>query len=282
MIKLPANRLIQLAFGSAAAVLLVVGGLAYRSVDVSSKSSGWVQHTREVLENLQDLQFAMEELASSIRGYSLTGDDRYLEPYRAAQLDLVKYTAIVRGLTSDNPQQQPRINILEKLAAERIQRAEVLIALRKARGGEAAAEATRTGPGLQITTDYLALIGQMEDAERRLLAQRNADTARSVNATKIILILGTILGLSITAAAGWIVQRGNELREIAERGLRESERKYRMLVQGVKDYAILMLGPGGEISQLRSGRGTHDGMHIRRSRRTKLFSLLSGRRYRAG
>ncbi len=253
MIKLPANRMIQFAFGSAAAVLLVVGGLSYRSIVVSGKSSGWVQHTHEVLENLQDWQLAMMSVASSIRGYSLTGDERYLEPYRVAQLDLVKYAAIVRDLTSDNPEQQVRLRILEKLAAERVERSEGLITLRQTHGGEAAAEATRTGPGLQTTADYQAVIDQMENAERRLLALRNADTERGISLTKIIVILGTILGLSITVAAGWVVQRGNALREIAEQGLRESERKYRMLVQGVKDYAILMLGPLGQIRSWNPG-----------------------------
>ena len=56
-----------------------------------------------------------------------------------------------------------------------------------------------------------------------------------------------ILGLLITAAAGWLVQRDNARRQIAEEALQESERKYRMLIQGIKDYAIYMLGPQGEI-----------------------------------
>jgi CHASE3 domain sensor protein len=121
------NRTVQFAFGSAIAILLVVGGLSYRSIVVSRESSGWVQHTHEVLENLQDLQFAMESIASSIRGYSLTGDERYLDPYSAAKLGLTKYTAAVRDLTRDNPEQQSRIQILEKLAMGRIARAESLL-----------------------------------------------------------------------------------------------------------------------------------------------------------
>ena len=57
----------------------------------------------------------------------------------------------------------------------------------------------------------------------------------------------------ITVAAGWSVQRDNSRRETAEEALRESERKYRMLVDGVKDYAILMLGPQGEIRSWNPG-----------------------------
>ena len=247
MTKSSTNRTVQFAFGSAIAILLIVGGLSYRSVVASRESSGWVQHTHEVLENLQELQFAMESVASSIRGYSLTGDERYLDPYRVAKLGLAKYAAAVSDLTRDNPEQQRRIPILEKLAAGRIERAEILIDLRRTRGAEAAAETTRNGPGLQIMSEYRAVIGQMQDEEQRLLALRNADMERSLSRTKIILILGTILGLSITGAAGWLVQRDNARRRIAEEALQESERKYRTLIQGIKDYAIYMLGPQGEI-----------------------------------
>ena len=61
--------MVQLAFGSAVAILLLVGGLSYRSVVVTRENNHWVQHTHEVLENLQELQFAMETITSSIRGY---------------------------------------------------------------------------------------------------------------------------------------------------------------------------------------------------------------------
>jgi PAS domain S-box-containing protein len=241
------NRTVQLAFGSALAILLVVGGFAYRSIVVTSESDHWVQHTHEVLENLQELQFAMESVASSVRGYTITGDERYLEPYRAARLSLGEHIAAVSGLTVDNPVQQQRIPDLERLAAERLERAEENISLRRNPGFKAAAESTQNGPGLRATVEYEAIIHQMQDEEHRLLVLRDADTTQGTSRTRIILILGTVLGLLITAAAGWSVQRDNARREAAEEALQESERKYRTLIQGVKDYAIFMLGPKGEI-----------------------------------
>jgi PAS domain S-box-containing protein len=253
MIKSLTNRTVQLAFGSAIAILLVVGGFAYRSIVVLSESDRWVQHTHEVLENLEELQLAMETVSSSVRGYVLTEAEPYLEPYRASRLSLEQHAAAIRDLTGDNPEQQRQIPALERLAAERLERAEEDIKLRRARGMEAAAEAIRTGPDLRVTVEYRAIVRQMRDEEQRLLVLRNADAARNTSRTKTILILGTVLGLLITVSAGWSVHRDNSRRGIAEEALRESERKYRMLVQGVKDYAILMLGPRGEIRSWNPG-----------------------------
>jgi PAS domain S-box-containing protein len=241
------NRTVQLAFGSAVAILLVVGGLSYRSIVITSGNNYWVQHTHEVLENLEDLQFAMETIASSVRGFVLVKDESYLDRYRAARLSLERHTAAVRDLTIDNVVQQRRIPDLERLAAQRLDLADKNIALIRNHQPLPEVATARAGPGLQIMVDYQAIVRQMQDEEHRLLVLRNADLKRSTSRTEIILILGTVLGLLITVAAGWIVQRDSSRREIAERALQESERKYRTLIQGIKDYAIFMLGPKGEI-----------------------------------
>ena len=47
----------------------------------------------------------------------------------------------------------------------------------------------------------------MQDEELRLLGLRNADAKQRLGQTRAVLILGTVLGLLITAAAGWTVQR---------------------------------------------------------------------------
>ena len=241
------NRMVQLAFGSAVAILLLVGGLSYRSVVVTRENNYWVQHTHEVLENLDELQFAMETITSSVRGYLLVKDDSYLVRYRAAKLSLERLTAAVRDMTVDNPLQQRRISDLERLAAQRLDLANKNIDLIRNNQPLPEVAAARAGPGLQIMVDYQAIVGQMQDEERRLLVLRNADAEQSRSHTKFILLLGTALGLLITIAAGWTVQRDNSRRQIAEKALQESERKYRMLIQGIKDYAIYMLGPRGEI-----------------------------------
>ena len=62
-----------------------------------------------------------------------------------------------------------------------------------------------------------------------------------------VVVAGTLLGLMIMAAAGWSVLHDHSRYQLAEQALQESERKYRLLVEGIKDYAIFMLGPLGEI-----------------------------------
>ena len=54
------NWKVQLAFGAAFLILLVVGAVSYRGMLVSSESARWVRHSHEVLEKLQGYGYAAE------------------------------------------------------------------------------------------------------------------------------------------------------------------------------------------------------------------------------
>ena len=159
----------------------------------------------------------------------------------------------LRNLTSDNPGQQRRLPALERLVDQKLQFAETVINLRKATGPDAAANAIRSGTGQQIMDEFQSVIREMQDEELRLLMLRNAEASRRLGQTKTVLIIGTVLGLFIAAGAGWSAQRDSSGLGLAESALRDSEEKYRMLLDGVQDYAIFMLDPQGKVASWNAG-----------------------------
>jgi PAS domain S-box-containing protein len=251
--KPPLARKVQLAFGSAIVILLVVGAFSYRGTVVSSESDRRVRHTHEVLENLQGLLFAMKSIESSSRGFVLTGEESYLKTQRASVSSVEQHQATVRNLTVDNPEQQRHLPALEALAAQKIQFEEMVSSLRRTRGLEAAGDAVRSGRGERIMGAFQVAARELQDEELRLLVQRNLDAKRRLGQSKTVLIFGAVLALLITAAAGWSVQRDNSRRGLAEEALRQSEQRYRMLLDGVQDYAIFMLDPDGRIVSWNAG-----------------------------
>jgi len=251
--KSPLHRKVQLAFGSAIFTLLVVGAVSYRGMVVSGESERWVRHTHEVLENLQDLLLATENIESSYRGFALTGEESYLESYHAGILSAQEHAAAVRSLTVDNPEQQHQIPALERLTAQKIQFAETMISLRRARNLAATAELVRNGQDPRIMAEFQAVIRELQTEEIQLLAVRSADAKQRLAQTKTVLILGTLLGLLIAVAATWSVQRESSKRGLAEESLRDSEEEYRMLLDGVEGYAIFMLDPQGKIVNWNAG-----------------------------
>src|SRR5580692_3110155 len=141
------NRTVQAAFGTAIAVLLIVGAISYRGIAVSGASDMWVRHTHEVIENLQNLRLEMERVESSCRGFVLTGDENSLQTYRDAASRAEQIETNIRNMTVDNPSQQRSIQSVVRLADQRVQFAQSVIDLRRSKGEQAATDSVRAGNG---------------------------------------------------------------------------------------------------------------------------------------
>jgi PAS domain S-box-containing protein len=246
-------RKIRLAFGAAVLILIIVGAICYHAISVSSASDRWVDHTHSVIANLQDLLAAMLTVESTCRGYVLTGDETFLVEYHPGVLRTQTDLATLRELTADNVSQTHRLDLLDPIAASKIQLAEKVIGVRRTMGLDDSLKTIGNGGGKKLMDDFRAGVRDMQAEEERLLVLRDADANRRFAQSETILILSTTLGLLITVIAGWNVERDSFKRGLAEKAHRESEDKYRRLVQGVQDYAILMLGPLGEIRSWNPG-----------------------------
>src|SRR5580698_2371383 len=142
--RFKSDRYLQVAFMAAAAILVLVIALYYRSLAVSRDSETWVQHSHQVSGELQDMLYAMTNIDASARAYLTTGAEPFLDSWRTGLTNLKQHMAAVRTLTIDNPAQQARLPQLDVLIAQRTQFYERMNTLSRADGRSAAAEAVRT------------------------------------------------------------------------------------------------------------------------------------------
>ena len=177
---LPPSTLAGLVIAIVAVALIAF--FTYRSLQSRETAAERVTHTLEVMQQLEALLSSVKDAETGQRGFLLTGDERYLEPYTNATAALPGELKTLRSLTGDNPQQQQRLDTLEQLTAEKMAELGETIALRRAGNVEAALAIVRTDRGKAAMDRIRALVAEMESEERSLLASRQDEWQDAVGA----------------------------------------------------------------------------------------------------
>src|SRR3982074_2751866 len=103
-------------------ILLCMGVFSFRSTAREQEDREGVTHTHLVLEKLQATIIDITEAETGQRGYILTGQQKYLAPYKAGLERFHQDIKECRALTSDNPTPQDAITRLESLISARLSR----------------------------------------------------------------------------------------------------------------------------------------------------------------
>jgi len=227
---LPLERKIQVGFGLALAIVLVVGAAALRSTTATVESAGGVAHTLQVRADLEAAFAAVIDAETGVRGYVIAGDSAYLVPYDSARATLRPLLAQLGTLTSDNAAQQARLDSLKRLIPLRFERLQRSIDTRRTEGAVAAGRAIVTGQGKVLTDRIRELIARMRDEEARLLARRSATLAARTREVRIAVAGGTLLTLGLAVVASVLVGRERARRRHAEAALRPTQARLEHVV----------------------------------------------------
>jgi CHASE3 domain sensor protein len=182
--------------GLVVTLVLVNAGVAYRNVLELHDDAILVAHTHEVLDALDTLLSAAKDAETGERGFLITGDERYLEPYDVAVFALDAKLAEVKQLTRDNPRQQPRIPRLEELLRAKLDELTATISLRREKGFEAAEQEVLTHLGKNRMDAIRALVAEMTEDERALLKDREQASSRAYRIALITSFLAALLALA--------------------------------------------------------------------------------------
>jgi methyl-accepting chemotaxis protein len=209
-------------FGLALAILVAIGTVSYLSIAKLNDTAEWVTHTYQVLEKLEALLSGLKDAETGQRGYIITGEERYLEPFRAAKETINQKVKALRDLTKDNVNQQRRLDILEPLIDGKegkfAELQETIDARKdKARGFDAALQIVLTDKGKKVMDDIRKTIDEMMSEENTLLKKRSDEAQASARNTTLTIVFGTLVAFIVLALAGFVLTRNiaNPLKEIS-------------------------------------------------------------------
>lgn len=229
--RLSTERKVQGGFAFALGCLILVGVVSYLSVGRLKQNAAWAEHTHEVLGRLELILSTATDSESAARGYVITGDEAYLEPYRRSMQVANAEEGRLHELTADNPAQQRRMKALEGLINERQAVLGAVIGLRQTQGFDAAQREIVAARGKRIQDQIRHLIDEMKADERALLEERDLRTRRSTVVAQAVITAGGVLAFGFVGFALAVIRRDFAGRERAEQALSEAKKQLEMRVQ---------------------------------------------------
>ncbi|MEH1969211.1 response regulator [Nostoc sp.] len=205
--RLTIGSKIGISFALSLATLTTIGLISYQSTNELIETSRKESHTYQVLSQLEDLNLQLTNAETGQRGYIITGEQRYLEPYNAAIQVLNQKFRELQRLTVDNPNQQNRLDILQPLLTERMAVMKDVIDLRQSQGVELAQKAILTDQGKQLMDKIQKIIQAMKAEENTLLKQRSAKAQAAAQKTIASIVYSIPLFSLILALIGFILTR---------------------------------------------------------------------------
>ena len=204
-----------LLFG-AIVVVTLNAWFAFRAVQVLVQGEGWVQHTWQVILQVEKAMSSAKDAETGHRGYLITGDEAYLQPYHAALAELPVELDTFGSLTSDNPSQQARLVEMRAVLQHRLALLKQGTELRR-EGDTAGAQALVIGGTGKAEMDHLRKIADdMESEERSLLAFRSRQTESNLLRTRLTIFVASAIDFLLIVMMFRYLARERKLRIATE------------------------------------------------------------------
>ncbi len=203
----------------ALATLIGIAVLSYRSIDSFQDRAQWVEHTRRVLNTIELIFSDLKDAETAVRGYIITGDESYLQPYADASASIPPRLDLLLGLTADNPSQNARSRELAELATKRLAAAQqILPAYRHGNRTTAAVEINgKLDAGKAVMDEIRALVHRLRTEQETLLRTGDEQSERAARKAILVIVVGNLVSLSFLVASFGLLRR-----EIANRARMES------------------------------------------------------------
>jgi len=248
-------------------LFLLIGSLFYSNMTMTMDGVKVQRQSHFLIIRLENLLSHIKDAETGQRGFILTGTESYLEPYNSARRAVQTDFHNLQALTRVKPVQRQSLIELWPFVQAKMTELQKTIDLRRSQGFPAALRVINSGEGKRLMGHIRQIVQNMETRETAAYIQRGQVTQKNFQWTLIISYLAGLLALVLLVFIfRWLFQEIS-IRQTLNRKLEEeiqdrknmeirliqSEERFRLMVEGVKDYAIFLLNPQGNIETWNEG-----------------------------
>lgn len=180
---------------AALTLLLVVASITFIGTQRLIETSRWVSDTEALIDNIQDLELAVNQAETGVPGFVLTRGGSYLRSYSASAGRIEQLIDDISRKTTANPLQQKTLETIRPLIQERLAVMKLALDANSNDKRSAAARANYAEKGEELSGRLHILLQRMIDEERTRLQMRRGDFDTTGQRLLIVVVLGTVLAL---------------------------------------------------------------------------------------
>jgi PAS domain S-box-containing protein len=231
------NRPVRAGFGAAVGLLLVIAGVCYWSLSASLAAARLRRHGYDVRHYTSDVLTNLQGAETGQRGFLLTGQEPYLNPYRAGTAGFARGVVDLRRLTEGDSAQQKRVSLLERLSLAKLAELNETIGLRRRGELDSALAIVSSDRGRQLMDSMRVVLGVLDSVEAVRIDRLDTRVSARGRIARLTLFAGTVLVVVLVVASARLIRR-----DLAERRRAEDElRRSRTFLDSVLDQIPLMV-----------------------------------------
>jgi CHASE3 domain sensor protein len=168
LMKITQPKVLISGFALAIALLCGIAWLEFYHNTEMRKTSALVARTQAGETELRHLLSLMIDVETGVRGYVITGEPAYLNPFTLAVEGLERQRKLVRSLISAD-ERQAALTELDQLLLRRVELARGVIQIRNERGLDVARIKRQMDIGKETMDQVRALVQRMEAEQEALI-----------------------------------------------------------------------------------------------------------------
>jgi len=220
-----------LGFVVAVAAIAFIALLTYRSLQTRSVAAGRVTHTLQVMEQLETILSLAKDAETGQRGFLLTGEEPYLEPFANAKSQLPEGIRATHDLVVSDPVQAQRLENLDQAVKDKLAELDQTISLRRKGDTVGALSVVRSDHGKVLMDRIRSLVTTMSAAERAALGERQDEWQHAEFISSAVTFGGSTLLLLLIGAAAVLTSRDYRARQ-TQVWLRTGQMAFGQRIQG--------------------------------------------------
>lgn len=204
----------RIAFGFVAAFALLAlnAAVSYTTLGNLVAANHLVANTEQSLRLLGELRASLIDAEAAQRGFIITGDDHYLEPYNNARPVVAAKLQELARLTTDNTERSARLTTLEPLVYKRFDLLNEAILARRGSTITAAAALTQEEQSKTLMDRIRHIVSELQSREEVMLATRSAEAEFNAQITTVTFAVATFLNVCLLGGICFMVIRGAVVR----------------------------------------------------------------------